>query len=111
MSWGGRELEGVSQFLDIIVCLVNLYFHFQLFTNLASIARKYQPVNDELDEKLLGYRTWQTVVLTGIMVITYFSPWLQEVWSIASVGMAIIYVILGVCLMRVLFELRKCLRI
>lgn len=111
MSWGAIKLDGLAPFLDIIVCLVNLYFHFQLLTNLASIATKHQPVDYELDAKLLGYRTWQTIMLTGIIIITYFSPWLEEVWGITSVVMAIIYVILGVCLMRVLFQLRRCLQI
>lgn len=110
MSWGAIKLDGLSPFMDIIVCLVNLYFHFQLLTNLASIATKYQLVGYELDAKLLGYRTWQTIILTGIMIITYFSPWLKEAWGIVSVVMAIIYVILGVCLMRALFELRRCLQ-
>ena len=60
-SWGSIDLDGMLQVVDIIIGVVNIYFHFQLLTNLASIATKYQSADDELDAKLLRYRTLQTV--------------------------------------------------
>ena len=108
-SFVGLNLEGMWQFIDIIISLVNLYFHFQFLTNLASIAAKYQSEGYELDAKLLRYRTLQTVMLTAIEVIICFQPWLSEAWTVISICMLIVYLIAGICLMKALFDLRKCL--
>lgn len=108
-SFVGLNLEGMWQFIDIIISLVNLYFHFQFLTNLASIAAKYQPEGYELDAKLLRYRTLQTVMLSAIEVIICFQPWLSEAWTVISICMLIVYLIAGICLMKALFDLRKCL--
>ena len=108
-SWFSFNLDGAWQFIDIIISLVNLYFHFQLLTNLASIATKYQPEGYEQDAKLLRYRTLQTIMLTSILIITRLHPWLSEVWTYVSVILLIVYLIAGICLMKALFELRRCL--
>ena len=109
-SWFGGDLEGFSQFLDLIISLANLYFHFQLLTNLASIAAKYQPEDAAQDAKLLKYRTLQTVMLTCVMVLSRFAPWLTDIWVYISVGMLLVYLIAGICLMKALFDLRRLLR-
>lgn len=109
MSWLGVSLDGAWQFIDIIISLVNLYFHFQLLTNLASIATKYQPEGYEQDAKLLRYRTLQTVMLTAITIVTELHPWLSDAWIYISIVMLIVYLIAGICLMKALFDLRKCL--
>ena len=108
-SWGSSSLDGLWQFADIIISVVNLYFYFQLITNLASIAAKYQPEGYTMDSRLLRYRTIQTVILTAILVITNFHSWLLEIWSVVSIVMMIAHVIVGICLMIALFKLRKCL--
>lgn len=109
-SWFIFDIDGIWQFIDIIISLVNLYFHFQLLTNFASIAAKHQPDGYELDAKLLRYRTLQTVMLTAIMIVTHLFIWLDEIWVYSiSVLMLIVYLIAGICLMKVLFDLRKCL--
>lgn len=111
-SWFSFDIDGVWQFIDIIISLTNLYFHFQLLTNLASIAAKHQPDGYELDAKLLRYRTLQTVMLTAIMIVTHMFPWLEELWAYCiSVAMMIICIIAAICLMKTLFDLRKCLQI
>lgn len=109
VSWFSINLDGAWQFIDIIISLVNLYFHFQLLTNLASIATKYQPEGYEQDAKLLRYRTLQTVMLTAILIITRLQPWLSEAWTYISMVMLIVYLIAGICLMKALFDLRRCL--
>lgn len=108
-SWGSLNLDGAWQFVDIIISLVNLYFHFQLLTNLASIAAKYQPEGYEQDAKLLRYRTLQTVMLTAITILTHLHPWLSESWTYISAGMLVVYFIAGICLMKALFDLRRIL--
>lgn len=109
VSWVSFDLDGLWQFIDVLISLVNLYFHFQLLTNLASIAAKYQPEGYELDSKLLRYRTIQTIILTAITIIPYFHSWLLEIWTYISIIMLIVYLIVAICLMKVLFDLRRCL--
>ena len=105
----GLKLDGLWQFADIIISITNLYFHFQLLTNLASVAEKHQPDERSFDKTLLRYRTFQTVMLTAVYVIQFFSPWMSEVWTAISVCTAIVYIIAGVLVMKTLLGLRRCL--
>lgn len=108
-SWVSMNLDNVSHFFNLIVCLVNLYFHFQLLTNMASIATKYQPEDANIDAKLLKYRTIQTIMLTVMLIFTYVSTLLGELWTYISLAIAIIYIVIGICMMKALFDLRRCL--
>ena len=103
------DLDGMLQVADIIIGVVNIYFHFQLLTNLASIATKYQAADDELDEKLLRYRTLQTIMLTAVIVLGYLIKWQEALVTVVSVGMIIIYLVAGILLMKALFDLRRSL--
>ncbi|MBQ3255862.1 MAG: hypothetical protein IJA67_00400 [Oscillospiraceae bacterium] len=109
-SFGAIKLDGMLPAVDIIIGVVNIYFHFQLLTNLASIAAKYQPEGYELDAKLLRYRTMQTVMLTAVIILGYLAKWQTELVTVISVGMIIVYLIVTVLLMKALFDLRRCLR-
>ena len=108
LSFFGKDLYGL-QFIDLIRDAVNLYFHFQLLTNLASIAARHQPEECEFDWKLLKYRTLQTLMITAIWILTYFDHWFGDYWGLISGGMGVVYVIAGVCLMRAIFGLRRSL--
>ncbi len=109
-SLGGTSIDGIFPMFDIIVGVVNIYFHFQLITNLASIARKYQSQEDNLGEKLLSLRTLQTLMLTAVIILGYFSKWTQDFGEFISVCIIIIYLIAGILLMRTLFKLRNSLK-
>lgn len=109
LSFLNIELDSAIQFLDLLRDLANVYFHFQLLTNLAAIAARHQPEGAEMDAKLLKYRTLQTVMITGIRIISCFSVWFESLWSFVSGCMAVVYLIAGVCLMKALFDLRRCL--
>lgn len=98
------------QFINIIIGLINLYFHFQFITNLASLATKYQVEGCEQDKKLLKYRTMQTIMLTVFMIVTNFSYLFDEFWTYISMGLAIVYLIVCILLMHALFTLRNCLK-
>lgn len=106
-SFAAIDLNGILQVIDIIIGIVNIYFHFQLLTNLASIAAKYQSTKDELDAKLLRYRTLQTLMLTAVIIIGYLVKWLPGLVMVISIGMIIIYLIAGILLMKALFDLRR----
>ena len=109
-SFGAIKLDGMLPAVDIIIGVVNIYFHFQLLTNLASIAAKYQSEDHEFDAKLLRYRTMQTVMLTAVIILGYLAKWQTELVTVISVGMIIVYLIVAVLLMKALFDLRRCLR-
>ena len=106
-SWGAVDLDGMFQAVTIIEGIVNIYFHFQFLTNLASIATKYQSADDELDVKLLRYRTLQTVMLTAVIIIGYLTKWQPDLVTVVSISMIIIYLIAGILLMKALFDLRR----
>ena len=106
-SWGSIDLDGTLQVVDIIIGVVNIYFHFQLLTNLASIAAKYQSEGHEFDTKLLRYRTMQTVMLTAVIILGYLAKWQAELVTFVSVGMIIAYLIVAILLMKTLFDLRR----
>ena len=108
LSLMGGNLYGV-QFIDLIRDAFNLYFHFQLLTNLASIALRHQPQEAELDQRMLRCRTLQTLMITAIWILNYFSKWFGDYWGFISGLMGVVYVIAGVCLMRAIFALRKSL--
>ena len=110
MSWMGLQISGRWQILDLLTGLVNLYFQFQFVTNLAAIAAKFQPNGRGLDAKLLTYRTWQTVLLTIVMLLTTFYPWLSEVWGYVLAVLGVIYVVFGFCLIKALFDMRRCVQ-
>ena len=106
-SFGAIKLDGMLPAVDIIIGVVNIYFHFQLLTNLASIAAKYQSEDHEFDAKLLRYRTMQTVMLTAVIVLGYLAKWQAELVTVISVGMIIVYLIVAILLMKTLFDLRR----
>ena len=110
MSWMGMQITGRWPFVDLIASLINLYFQFQFVTNLAAIAAKFQPPGYEMDAKLLTYRTWQTVILTVATLLTTVSPWLSEVWGYALIVIGVVYLVFGICLIKALFDLRRCVQ-
>lgn len=108
-SLASIDLDGVLAIVDIIIGVVNIYFHFQLLTNLASIATKYQAEEQEVDKKLLRYRTLQTVMLTAVIILGYLAKWLAGVGMFISIVTVIVYLIAGILLIKALFDLRRCL--
>lgn len=110
LSFGGVSLSGLWQVADILVGMVNLYFHFQFLTNLSSIAKKYQPEGYTLDAELLRYRTVLTVLQTAMMVNAYLAKWLGDFAVLLSIAALVVCLVVIIALMKVLFELRRCLR-
>ena len=106
-SWVGTTIEGRFLPLDLIVGTAGMYFHFQFFTDCAALASAYQQPGDGLDRRLLRWRTIQTVLLTVMALSSCGAEWLGEVWTYAVTVLAVVYVIVGLCLMAALFALRK----
>ena len=109
IKWFPIGINVNLQFITLIINVTNLYFHFQLLTNLSYIAKRHQEDGLELDQKLLQYRTLQTVMLTIVTVLIHFSTLLPVVWGYLSTLMGVVYLVAGVCLIKALLDLRKCL--
>lgn len=111
-SWIGDviafDLGDLIPIADIIISVVNIYFHFQLLTNLASLAAKYQPEGEELDRRILNCRTFQTIMLTAAIILLYLTNPNNTAGIYISIGIAILYLIAGLIMMATLFDLRKC---
>ena len=106
MKWIAATL-GASMsiaLLDIIVMVVQLYLHFQLLTNLASVALRHGSVPSH--NNLLIYRTVRTVLATAVYLLT---PWMDaNHWINAT--MLSIYVIAGLLICRDLYCLSEEIR-
>ena len=107
LSWIGGTLDGRFEILGLLIGLASLYFHFQLFTDFAALAAKYQQPDDDLDRRLLRWRTIQTVLLTVMTLMSYPAQWFSDWWDYVVMAMAVVYLIAGLCLMAALFALRK----
>ena len=99
------------QFITLIINVINLYFHFQLLTNLSYIADRYQSEGLNLNQRMLDYRTLQTVILTGILVLYQFHHLLAPYWDYISNLIGAVYISTGICLIKALLDLRKCIPI
>ena len=110
MSWISVEIEGKWLLADILISVMNIYFQFQFVTNLAAIAEKYQTEEDDLHGKMLKYRTWQTVILTVITIVTELLPQEPTLVGYLFTTMAVVYLILAFSLIKALFDLRRCVQ-
>lgn len=93
--------------LALIANVVELYFNFQFFTDFAALAAKYQQPEDELDKRLLKWRTVQTVVFTLLMVMENWNVSKGSVWMAVIVTLMLAGLAAGLWLMTALFSLRK----
>ena len=127
-AWAGADwlftlfqepLDGQFPPVDLFLAVAALYFHFQLFTDFAHLAARYQPPGEELDRSLLRLRTAQTLFLTAFAVLGYCFPngaqftfpgsaLPQGLAGALLVGAVLAGMGVALLLMLSLFELRKC---
>lgn len=118
----GGTLDGQFRPMDLLISVAAIYFHFQLFTDFARLAARYQPTGEELDRSLLRLRTVHTLLLTAFAVLGYCFPngaqftfpgsSLPEgvAWFLLM-GMALAAMLVALMLMFGLFSLRKYFRL
>lgn len=87
--------------LEVIAGVISLYFHFQLLTNLADIAAKYDCPQHK---RILMLRTVRTVLET---LFAFILRW-QE-YPAVSIAMFIIYIFVTFWICSILFSLRRSL--
>lgn len=103
----GGTIEGRFIVLDLIVRLAELYFHFQLLTDFAALAEKYQQEEDDIAQKIYRWRTIFTVLLTVFSLIWYMESWISDWWMYISAVFAFVLLVAGIRLMLLLFRFRK----
>lgn len=106
-AWIGKSPGEILPMAELLVSLAGMYFHFQLLTDLAAVARMYDTQDPPAEEKILRWRTLQTVMLTGILIVSCLLDWLHVERPELVILLSVIYLIAGICIMRVLFVLRS----
>ncbi len=109
-SWLGTSLDGLFPMVDLIISLAGVYFHFQMLTDFAALAARYQQPEQDLDRRLLKWRTRQTLLLTAISLCAYPLRFLTELWEPTLIVLAIAGFITSLCIMFTLFDLRRIFR-
>ena len=103
----GISLSGMLPIVELVMSLAGLYFHFQFITDCAALAADYQREGEELDSRLLRWRTWQTLMLTATTLMIYPAEWFGGWWEIVTVGMVVVSAVAALCLMMAMFALRR----
>lgn len=88
--------------LENIVTIISLYFHFQLLTNLAAIAEKYEYPKHQ---NIIKLRTAQTLLITAFAVMPL--SWEKYTWVVT--GMALVGIVIGVWICIALNAFKKAL--
>lgn len=105
-SWVNVDVQ--ITVVDLLIRLVNLYFHFQLLTNLANLAGRY--ALDELSCRLLTCRSIHTVLLTVLILLEYLFQGMQEWSTWVTLGIALGYMVVAIVVLSAIFKLKNCLR-
>ena len=111
LSWLGGGVEGHILFLDLLVTVVTLYFHFQFLTDMAALSECCQPEDDNLASRIRGHRTAFTLLITVFGLMADLTPVLPWEWWAGMIGFgALITCIVALMIMLDLFHLRKLIR-
>ncbi|MEG1578494.1 MAG: hypothetical protein RR336_06995 [Oscillospiraceae bacterium] len=90
-----------STIVSILGSVASLYFHFQLLTNLASLAQRYRCPEER---KILNLRTVRTLLITLLAL-----PFNWRQYSVVSVCVVFAHIIVALWICSVLFSLRRSL--
>ena len=96
--------------LELVIMIIALYFHFQLLTDLAQIARQFPPELDEatelkpLDQRILRSRTVR-ILLATLMALPLPAKLLG--WMPFTVVIVLANFVVAVRIMAQLFDLRR----
>ena len=109
-SWLGTTLDGRLPVVELIVSLAGVYFHFQMLTDYAALAAKYQEPDQDIDRRLLRWRTRQTLLLTAMSLCAYPLRFLTELWEPTLMILSLAGFVTSLCIMFTLFDLRRVFR-
>lgn len=92
--------------IDMIFSVINIYYLFQLLTNLSSIAEKHSPETAH-SKMLKGCRTLQTLILTLINILGATSRFFGYKIYYVRIGLAVVYVISVLCCIAAVISLKS----
>ncbi len=99
-------LQEKTPIIGIVASVLSLYFHFQLVTDLAELAKKYEPADSRTSSMLLTMRTIQTILLT-VLALPFWKWYVDQEYTIWIMGaLMLLGVLCAIILMAYLFELR-----
>ena len=113
LSWSGGDVTGHILFLDLLVAVAGLYFHFQFLTDMAALAEEYQPEGADLDGQLRRRRTVYVALITlaallGNSGLLVELP--EHMGELVAIGMLLTALIAAFLIMAALFRLRRFFR-
>lgn len=104
---GGVVIGEKFVIAQLIITVICLYFHFQLYTDFALLAAKYQKVGDTLEKRFLQCRTVQTLFCT-LMSLPIWQWWKDDDRVVVIVSIISLVGLIAVFgLLAALFTLRK----
>ena len=113
-DWGlalfGGSVNGRFLPLDLVIGVVQMYFHFQLLTDCAALAADWEASGETVDRRILRWRTIQTVIQTGVMCLSYLPAEWDTAVMTAMTAMVLVYLAAGLGTMLALFALRRLFR-
>lgn len=83
---------------ELFITIIELYFHFQLLTNLANIANRY---DCKEETKLLTLRTVKTILATAQVFLLKLEN------EVIVIGVAFVQILVCIWICKVLFDFRK----
>lgn len=111
LRWAGQTIDGHILFLDLIISVAAIYFHFQFLTDLAALAERYQPQDGDLDRRLRRRRTAYILITTAVSVLVHLPAGRYlEPQGYAALGLGAAALITALFIMVGVFELRGLFR-
>lgn len=99
--------EVLWQGLVLTAGIANIYFQYRMLTNIASVAEGHQAEGATFDRRVLTYRTLITVLLSILLAVGQVLAWFNRTGLIMTLGVAVVQIVVGILLMKTLFDLRK----
>lgn len=107
----GGDLNGKIPFLDILTTAAELYFHFQLLTDMAALAENYQPEGSGLDRRIRSLRTVYVLLVTAVALpVSLLQVFPLGDWAWVIMALALPAAIAGLFIMASMFRLRSFVR-
>lgn len=108
LSWGGAGVSGHILFLDLLIAVAVIYFHFQFLTDMASLAERYEPPEGTLAPRLRRRRTAYILALTLSDILLDLPVERDpDVRAYLVMGLAAVGILIALFIMAGLFALRK----
>lgn len=101
----------IINYISYIIEIIELYFNFQLLTEMSIIAAEYQPSDIELDKSFLTKRNVLTVFSTVILIFSFATNTIPENYSdiitVIFAGISVITLFLMFIIVYSLFRLKS----